>query len=1024
MEVGNESADENFLDFLKNNNLLNDEELDPDKFLNSNLSEDILDTPVYDGSFNAKDIHTFSFENSFSILSLNIRSLYKNFDEFRMFLDTSKASFSVICLQETWAKNDNPQNLQAIYHLPGYECYHVPRGYDKRGGGVCIYVEKGMHVIEKPEISVSNEDIEAQLVEIVQHKSKKIISGNVYRPPHGKMKPFNETIQKFVSFSKQKPFFLSGDLNLNLFSFDVDPKVKNFLNKMRQSSILPTITKATRFNKNKSTCIDNIYSNICLTNSVNSGIIHAKISDHFPIFVNIQGMTDVNITGCKKSTISTRRFTSENVVRFNNEIRSMSWSTVISSNDTNVSYDNFSDLITNVYNKCFPVELKVVKEKCMLNKWMTKGLLKASKRKQVLYKKFMNKKTIKSENEYKKYSRTFNKLKEKAKQNYYSEKILANENNLKKLWTTMKGIISKNQIKNTYPSVLNVEGKNVYAKKDIAQEFNKFFTTVGLNLSSKIKPTKTDASLLVNEVSKRFKVNLVDEAELNLHFSNLNVNKAPGDGYNVRVIKNAFDAFKTPLLHICNLSLKNGEFPEKMKLAKVLPLFKSGNKCDVGNYRPISLLPLFSKILERIMHSRLYHYFESNKLFYHKQFGFRKKFSVDYGLMEAVDSISQSMSKKELTLGVFIDLSKAFDTVDHKILLSKLKKYGIVGEELLWFDSYLKNRKQFVKVDESESNILDISCGVPQGSILGPLLFLIYVNDMHLSVPKLNVVMFADDTNLFISGKDHKNLFNIMNNQLELIDDWFAANKLSLNVQKTKYTLFCSSLVEDNLPLKLPTLLFGTKEISRSRYTKFLGVLIDENLNWKKQIKAIESKISSQIGIINRGRKVLNNKAMKMLYFAFVNPYLTYGNIVWGSVGKTKLNKLANLQKRAVRLITQAPRRSHSRPLMISLNILNIFEINLINHFKLMYKVFKKSIPTFLQEKFIKNNHRYPTRFSADTYKLDDYNINIYNKFNYSFRSPYIWNYFVTVHPDILIKSNPVVLVKKILLKEKQIELW
>ena len=530
--------------------------------------------------------------------------------------------------------------------------------------------------------------------------------------------------------------------------------------------------------------------------------------------------------------------------------------------------------------------------------------------------------------------------------------------------------------------------------------------------------------MLVGEAKERFKANLVDETELKIHFENLKVNKAPGDGYNVRVIKNAFDAFKTPLLHICNLSLKNGVFPNKMKIAQVLPLFKAGKRCDVGNYRPISLLPLFSKILERIMHSRLYQYFESNNLLYCKQFGFRKNCGVDYGLMEAVDSISHSMSNRKMTLGVFIDLSKAFDTVDHKILLKKLKKYGVTGEELMWFESYLSNRKQFVKIENKESDLLKISCGVPQGSILGPLLFLIYVNDMYLFVPKLSVIMFADDTNLFVSGKDHKSLFNIMNNQLQLIEDWFAANKLSLNLQKTKYTLFSSSTLEDNLPLKLPTLFFGANKISRSRYTKLLGVLIDENLNWNKQIKAIELKISSQIGIINRGRKFLNNKAMKMLYYAFVNPYLTYGNIVWGSVGKTKLKKLANLQKRAVRLLAHAHRRSHARPLMISFGILNIFEINLLTHFKLMYKVYKNAVPIFFQGHFVKNSHRYPTRFSADTYKLDDYNTNIFNKFSFPFRSPSIWNYFVTVYPEITLKLNPVRFVKQILLSDKQIELW
>ena len=462
-----------------------------------------------------------------------------------------------------------------------------------------------------------------------------------------------------------------------------------------------------------------------------------------------------------------------------------------------------------------------------------------------------------------------------------------------------------------------------------------------------------------------------------------------------------------------------------MKIAKVLPLYKSGERSTMDHYRPISLLPLFSKILERIMHTRLYKHFESNKLFYGKQFGFRKNCGVDYGLMEVVNDISKSMANKKLTLGVFIDLSKAFDTVDHEILLQKMKMYGICGVELLWFKSYLTNRKQFVKIDDVLSGFQIIKCGVPQGSILGPLLFLIYVNDMHLAVPKLNAVMFADDTNLFISGSDHITLFKVMNEQLSLIEDWFSVNKLSLNIDKTKYTLFCSKKLEEDLPLKLPKLSIGKNEVKRTRYTKFLGVLIDENLTWDLQLKAVASKVSSQIGIICRGRKFLNNHAMKMLYFAFINPYLTYGNIVWGSVQKSKLKKIHTLQKRAVRIVSHAPRGSHSRPLMVENKILNIYEINLFNFFKLMFKAYRNEVPDCIQEKLTKNTHKYPTRFSDATYKCDTFSFNSHNKFSFPYRGPYIWNYLVMINPIIPEKINPKPLVKSILLSEDaQIKIW
>ena len=490
-------------------------------------------------------------------------------------------------------------------------------------------------------------------------------------------------------------------------------------------------------------------------------------------------------------------------------------------------------------------------------------------------------------------------------------------------------------------------------------------------------------------------------------------------------MKNIFDTLKVPLLHIVNLSLKSGIFPEKMKIAKVLPLYKAGEKTDVNNYRPISLLPLFSKILERIMHSKLSQHFEKNNLFYGKQFGFRKNCSVDYGLMEVVNDISQAMAKKHLTLGVFIDLSKAFDTVDHEILCQKLKAYGVCDNELAWFKSYLTDRYQFVRIDNTDSGFQKIKCGVPQGSILGPLLFLIYVNDMYLSVPKLNAIMFADDTNLFVSGSDYVTLFRIMNEQIAIIENWFAANKLSLNVKKTKYTLFCTKSMEDDLPLRLPKLSFGNCEIKRTRYTKFLGVIIDENLTWDLQLKTVASKISSQIGILSRGRRYLNNQAMKLLYFALVNPYLLYGNIVWGSVRKSKLKKIYTLQKRAVHIVSYTPRGSHSRPLMIDNKILNIYEINLFVFFKFMLKVHKKEVPNCIHEKISKNDHKYPTRLSNTNFVCDPLSVNSYNRFSFPFRGPYIWNFLIKKNPKIIEEPNSKKIVKSMMfLEEMPSQIW
>ena len=271
-----------------------------------------------------------------------------------------------------------------------------------------------------------------------------------------------------------------------------------------------------------------------------------------------------------------------------------------------------------------------------------------------------------------------------------------------------------------------------------------------------------------------------------------------------------------------------------MKIAKVTPVFKGGDSADYSNYRSISVLPCFSTILERLMYNRLYKHLSNSKILYPKQFGFQKGHSTDHALLQLVDQIYESFERNEYTIGVFIDLSKAFDTVDHNILLKKLEIYGISGTHLQWFRNYLSNRKQYIQFDGwQKTNYKTVKCGVPQGSILGPLLFLLYINDLQFASDLLDPIMFADDTNLFYSNKDINTAFLKVNDELQKINEWFISNKLSLNVKKTKYSFFHKPSKKDDIPLVLPKLNINNSEIARTESIKFLGVLLDENLSWK-----------------------------------------------------------------------------------------------------------------------------------------------------------------------------------------------
>ena len=930
----------------------------------NNILEDVCDYRDY------SNVTARTKVNGLTVLQHNIRGVLGKQDQLKLLLNSIGNECQVHCvlLAETWLKKHTENRVK----IPGYSFVGSHRKY-KRGGGVGILISQKLNYRHRKDLSLNKPNFESLTIEVKTY-DKNIFLCSVYRPPNSNEKDFLKNYTKLLNrFTphQQDRLIIGLDHNLDLIKYIKHKATSEFIEINLEHQLLPTITKPTRITRITATLLDNIIIGRTFQANYEPSIVISDLSDHLPCLLQL---CDNSIFTKPSKKIITRGLNQDKVVEVNNILQKKNWEKELGANTVSEQYTIFHHILQDTLDKVAPFHsVKIPTHKLIREPWMSKGLYKCHKKQQQLYKITLKQSSTDVEQQrYKTYRNKLKQIQRKAKEDYYKAKCIEYRNNTSRLWKMINKMTNKTNDKTDIIECLKVGNQDYYEHKLIAEEFAKHFSSVGKKFAEQIGSPSKDINHYLAYIPNNPKsifMQPVTIQEIENLINNLPNKKSSGyDNLSNVLLKQIKPSIINPLTLICNNSIKEGEFPHDMKAADVSPLHKSKERHVVTNYRPISLLITLSKILEKVVYSRVYNFLVETDQLYQSQYGFRSGHSCQNAISELVGTILKNQEENKITIGVFIDLSKAFDTLSHDILLNKLGKYGIRGTTLKWFESYLSNRSMRVKIQNNigemeYSTYHPLTYGTPQGSCLGPLLFLIFINDLHYSVTYGTSLLFADDTTIIHSHKNLRYLKWTVETDLNNLMDWFKANKLTLNLDKTVCMLFDSKAKAIKLNLNIGDYILQTSET-----VKFLGVWIDEKLAWTKHTSLLIMKLKQNMHLLRINNKFLTKDTKKLIYYAHIFSHLNYGILVWGNMIRSDtFTKLQKIMNKCFKLITgkEATPKNFKDERMLRLKDL----IELENK-KLGYQLDNHLLPSNLynllwtdsKNKSLQKTHHYNTR--------------------------------------------------------------
>lgn len=832
-----------------------------------------------------------------NVMHLNIRSISKNFDNLLLLIEQFNLFYcDVIVLSECFKIASAGQ-----YGVPGYDTFHNGGNYNKNDGVVILVRSTVSAEISHSKLPVSGATV-SRIVFIIDGVSIGVTAA--YKPPPIPVQDFVDDIHSFLDTNVSNDIeVFTGDVNIDILK-TADNNVCEYLFTMAQLGFVPYINSPTRFQSRS--CLDHIFVLQRLHTikfGFSSYVIDTHITDHAPVMINITSNSPLPDNFSQNSGIIKKK--KLDLDKFRKLLNLENWSCVTSISDpdlaTNVFISTYKELMLKA-----EVEYTVkINKHRKIKKWITNGLIKSIKYRDKLKRRLIKSYSPELEAEYKVYRNYLNKLVNKQKNNYYRSEVNKNRKDLKKVYGIIRDATNECKSIKSILKLTRDDNKQFESELEMANYCNDFFVNIGVHMNERVPLPGNHLDMHVYNSSSMF-LKPLTETEIIGHISSLRSDSAPGhDKITVNIIKQTHMEILKPLLHIINLSFEVGRVPTHFKTSVIIPVHKSGAKTNISNYRPISLISNFAKIFEKSLKNRIVDHFKTNNIISSNQFGFTEGLSTGDAMYKLVSEITSNMNLGRKCIGVFLDLAKAFDTVPHDRVLEVLSSCGVRGVVLQLMESYLIDRYQCLRLNDCLSELQKVKIGIPQGTVVGPILFIMYINSLlKMDVGGLSL-SYADDTALVFSGKDWEEAKRIAEAGLCGVKNWLETYKLTLNIGKTNYVAF--SLTNANRPI-FTSIRIGDDKIGQVHEVKYLGIVIDEFLKWSPHIDFISNKVRRLIHKFYLLREFLSRGVLVLIYKALIESIIRYGIVAWGGLYSSALHKLEILQKYFLKIIFRRSR--------------------------------------------------------------------------------------------------------------------